>query len=84
MAGRIIGSSDHRIIACGMQCSWGCRPSSLLLPPEPAQRALVGSVGTPFALSHTCTVARQLGRSCNTSAAIAGTVFSFPDCSVSP
>lgn len=78
------GSSDHRIIACGMQCSWGCRPSSLLLPPEPAQRALVGSVGTPFALSHTCTVARQLGRSCNTSAAIAGTVFSFPDCSVSP
>lgn len=71
-------------IGCGMWCSWGCRPSSFHLPPEPARWALVGSVRTPFALSHTCTVARQLGRSCNTSAAIAGMVFSFPGCSVSP
>lgn len=37
------------------------------LPPGPAPRAPVGSRGAPLALSDTCTVARQLGPSCNTS-----------------
>lgn len=43
---------------CG--CGCGCRPApSHQLLPGPARRALVGSLGTPLALSHTCTVARQ-------------------------
>lgn len=58
-------------------------PPHTQLPPGPARRALVGSLGAPLALSHTCTVARQLGRSSNTSAAGARTVFSFPGCSKS-
>lgn len=60
-----------------------CRPTPpRQLPPGPAPQALVGSLGTLFVLSCTCTVARQLGLSCNTLAR-ARRVFLFPSCSES-
>lgn len=48
-----------------------------LFPPWPARRALVGSLGAPLTQSHTCTVARQLGLSCNTSAERVRILFLF-------
>lgn len=47
------------------------------LPPWPARRALVGSLGALLTQSHTCTVAGQLGLSCNTSATRARILFLF-------
>lgn len=65
-----------------MRCGCRPRPPHLRpLPPGPARPALVGSLETPLALSHTCTVAGQLEPSCNTSAARASVVFLSPSCS---
>lgn len=65
------GGSGVRDAGCRMLC--GPAPRSLLGGPAGAGWL----PGTQLALSHTCTVARQLERSCNTSMARAR-MFLFP------